>query len=218
MLDRFTIDFRCPYPVFPLPHTVLLPNTLLPLHIFEGRYRKMVQDSLDSFGMVGMATFAEPVSEEEYLKGRPRLRPCVGLGHILQYEPLEDGRFLLLLQGLCRTRITRELPSAPYRKVLLEPFDTDETDETYLDEYRQRIEFLVTDKVLQDAEISAQIKTNFDKTVPTSIMVDRLGDAFLNDGDQRYAFLAAADPAVRARRLIRHIETLKEASDAQRYT
>ena len=218
MEDKFTIDFRIPYPVFPLPHTVLLPNTLLPLHIFEGRYRKMVRDSLDSYGMVGMATFAEAVSEEEYLEGRPKLRPCVGLGHIMQYEPLEDGRFLLLLQGLCRTTIVREVPSHPYRRLRLEPFEEREADDVDLEALRQRLAFLVTDKVLQDAEVSQQIRANFDKAVPTEMLIDRLADAFINDGEARYAVLEDPDPARRARRLIGHIEALKQQTDSQSFT
>jgi ATP-dependent Lon protease len=98
--------------VFPLPATVLLPHAVLPLHIFEPRYRQMVAHALEGDRVVAIAQL-RPGWEGDY-HGRPPMEPLVCAGLILWHETVEDGRFNLLLQGLCRARIEEELPDAPY--------------------------------------------------------------------------------------------------------
>jgi Lon protease-like protein len=100
-------------PIFPLPDVVLFPRMVLPLHIFEPRYRKMVADSLEGAKVIGLALL-RPGWEDGY-EGRPPVyeRACAGL--IEQCEPLPDGRFNLVLRGLARVRIVEELAGQPYR-------------------------------------------------------------------------------------------------------
>jgi Lon protease-like protein len=95
-------------PIFPLPRTVLLPGEVLPLHIFEPRYRDMVADALAGHRVIGMVQL-EPGDEGELL-GIPAVRPfgCVGL--IAQHQELPDGRYLLWLLGVERFHIDEELP------------------------------------------------------------------------------------------------------------
>ncbi|MDA0578722.1 MAG: LON peptidase substrate-binding domain-containing protein, partial [Verrucomicrobia bacterium] len=68
--EVLTIDFRRPVPVFPLPDCVLFPHTLLPLHIYEPRYRKLVEDALDDIGLIALGLFEDMLSDDEYLRGR----------------------------------------------------------------------------------------------------------------------------------------------------
>jgi Lon protease-like protein len=100
-------------PIFPLPDVVLFPRMVLPLHIFEPRYRKMVADALEGAKVIGMALL-RPGWEDGY-EGRPPVyeRACAGL--IEQCETLPDGRFNLVLRGLARVRIVEELAGQPYR-------------------------------------------------------------------------------------------------------
>lgn len=103
-------------PIFPLPSTVLLPGEVLPLHIFEPRYRDMVRDALASHRVIGMVSVL-PGHELEHL-ARPPVNEvgCVGL--IAQHQELPDGRFLLWLLGLERFRIDEELTvDTRYRQV-----------------------------------------------------------------------------------------------------
>jgi Lon protease-like protein len=100
-------------PMFPLPGVFLFPGTLMPLHIFEPRYRRMIEDSLDGPGRIVMATVLE--GHEDELNGAPPVHHIAGLGEIMRHERLPDGRFLILLAGVSRVLI-REIPSrAPYR-------------------------------------------------------------------------------------------------------
>jgi Lon protease-like protein len=99
-------------PIFPLPGVVLLPGTLLPLHIFEPRYRAMVADALDGERTIGMTMWA-PGAEGE--AGEPRIHPIGGAGEIVESERLEDGRYNIVLEGRFRFRVLDEAPPAPYR-------------------------------------------------------------------------------------------------------
>jgi uncharacterized protein len=104
-------------PIFALPGVVLLPGTLLPLHIFETRYRAMVADALEGDKTIGMALM-KPGWETG---GRdPEIFSVGGAGEIVECEPLEDGRYNILLRGRFRYRILQEAAVDPYRQARVE--------------------------------------------------------------------------------------------------
>lgn len=101
-------------PIFPLPNVVFFPHTLLPLHIFEPRYRQMLADCLDGERRLAVVLL-RPGWEADYY-GRPPVHSVAGAGEIIQAEMLHDGRFNIVLQGLGRIMIEGEVPSPkPYR-------------------------------------------------------------------------------------------------------
>lgn len=103
-------------PIFPLPETVLLPSEVLPLHVFEPRYRDMVRDALDTHRVIGMVML-KPGYESSY-EGAPPVREIGCAGVIARHQELADGRYLIWLLGVERFRISRELPaSTKYRQV-----------------------------------------------------------------------------------------------------
>lgn len=104
-------------PLFPLPGVVLLPGTLLPLHIFEPRYREMVADALSGNRVIGMAMLKPGFEEDE---GASPVYEIGGAGEIIESEELEDGRYNILLEGKFRYRIVEESPAAPYRVARVE--------------------------------------------------------------------------------------------------
>lgn len=101
-------------PLFPLPGVVLMPGTLLPLHVFEPRYRALVADALAGDRTIGMAMLFpgwEAAGESE----DPRIYPVGGAGEIVESEELEDGRYNILLEGRFRYRVLAESVAGPYR-------------------------------------------------------------------------------------------------------
>jgi Lon protease-like protein len=109
-------------PIFPLPDLTFFPRTVLPLHIFEARYRAMVTDCLardKRLAVVGL----RPGYETTY-DGKPPVYEVTGVGRIVQWERLATGRYNLLLRGERRARIDRELPADTlYRMVAATPLE-----------------------------------------------------------------------------------------------
>ncbi|MGH2652139.1 MAG: LON peptidase substrate-binding domain-containing protein [Actinomycetota bacterium] len=104
-------------PIFPLPEVVFFPETVLPLHVFEPRYRRMVADCLSGDGRMAVAML-RPGWEQDY-HGRPPVHPVAGVGEIIHAETLADGRYNILLDGQMRVRIESELSGdLPYRRGL----------------------------------------------------------------------------------------------------
>ncbi len=105
-------------PLFPLPNVVLFPGVLLPLHIFEPRYRALTADVLDSDRRLGMVLL-QPGWEPDY-DGKPPIFPIGCSGVIVHAARLEDGRYNILLRGLDRFRIVTEDHALPYRRATVE--------------------------------------------------------------------------------------------------
>jgi uncharacterized protein len=105
--------------LFPLPNLVLYPHVMQPLHIFEPRYRELLEDAIRDDGLIAMALL-EPGWETDY-EGRPPVSPYACLGKIVTYHRLEDGRYNLLLLGVHRIRLVREVePPRCYRQAAVE--------------------------------------------------------------------------------------------------
>ncbi len=104
-------------PLFPLPGVVLLPETLLPLHIFEPRYRAMVADALAGDRLVGMA-MTKPGWPAQ--ADHPPIHEVGGAGEIVESEQLPDGRYNIVLYGRFRYRVLNESERDPYRRAQVE--------------------------------------------------------------------------------------------------
>ena len=131
-------------PIFPLPDVVLFPATLLPLHIFEARYRDMVTDALAADRIIGMVLL-RPGWENDY-EGRPAIYPVGCAGLITHAERLQDGRFNIVLQGMEKFKVLDEDDSRAYRLARVDSVNEqaangDDKDEMRL--ARRRLEALL---------------------------------------------------------------------------
>ncbi len=103
-------------PIFPLARVELFPKALLPLYVFEPRYRELTAACLAGSKLMAVAAL-RPGYEENY-PGRPEVRPVAGLGRIVAHRQNPDGTYNILLRGLSRVRIVHELPPThTYREV-----------------------------------------------------------------------------------------------------
>ena len=105
-------------PLFPLPTTVFYPNTSLPLHIFEPRYRNMVADVLEGRKKIGMVLL-KPGWEKDYY-GSPKIMTIGCVGQIERHSKLPEGKYNILLSGLHRFRILQEIEGKLYRQARVE--------------------------------------------------------------------------------------------------
>ena len=90
--------------VFPLSNFIFFPNTTVPLNIFEPRYVQMIDDSMRSERLIGMV---QPKKTGELKK--PNLYEVGCLGKITSFNETDDGRYLIVLNGISRYKITKEI-------------------------------------------------------------------------------------------------------------
>jgi ATP-dependent Lon protease len=103
-----------PVRLFPLPNLVMFPHVVQPLHIFEPRYCDLLEDALADNRQLAIVLL-EPGWERDY-EGRPAIASVACLGKVVAHERLPTGRHNILLRGLRRAAIRRELPpKQPYR-------------------------------------------------------------------------------------------------------
>ena len=108
--------------VFPLSNFIIFPNTTVPLNIFEPRYIEMIDDCMKSNRIIGMV---QPKKEG---KNGPELYEIGCAGKITSFNESEDGRYLVILNGITRFKILREINNDKlYRQceVSFDDFDVD---------------------------------------------------------------------------------------------
>ena len=99
-------DFKFPnkIPIFPLSNFIIFPNTIVPLNIFEPRYIQMVDDCMKGNRLIGIV---QPKKTGDLKK--PNLYEVGCVGKITSFNETEDGRYFIVLNGICRYKIVDEL-------------------------------------------------------------------------------------------------------------
>ena len=191
-------------PIFPLPNCVLLPGGLLPLHVFEPRYRELTRDCLAGSQLMAVARL-RPGYETTYY-GRPPVCDRCGVGRIICSEELPDGRFALLLRGVARVEIARELPpERPYRLVEARMLADQAVnrDEAFA-HHRKLIQ--LCDRLAEVIEKGGpQLRDLVRAFDEPGACADAIAAALVMDADARQALLEACDPMVRLQRTLGHV-------------
>jgi len=99
---------RVRIPLFPLENVVLLPDAVVPLHVFEPRYRQLTADALAGDRRIGMVAVRPEHAHE--MAGDPPVYGVGCAGVVAEHQRLADGRYHILLHGVHRFRILSELP------------------------------------------------------------------------------------------------------------
>ncbi len=123
-------------PIFPLPNVVLFPKTMMPLRIFEDRYRTMTREALAGDGHIVMVLLRE--GWEATSEGNPAVHDIACLGKIESYEEAEDGKYDIVLSGIQRVRLLREIEHSPYRLAEVEIIEEPACDDSSGEVIRRR--------------------------------------------------------------------------------
>jgi Lon protease-like protein len=193
-------------PIFPLPDVTFFPHTLLPLHVFEGRYRAMVSDTLERDRRLVVVRL-QPGYEATYA-GKPAVYPVAGLGEIVSCERLATGRYNILLKGECRVRFEQELPADTlYRLVRARRLVDDEPAAAAgADVARIRA---ACRALLGALERPADLlDTALAEGQAPGVIADRVAASVLPDADLRQSLLETLDVAARVARVADAVETL----------
>lgn len=142
-------------PLFPLPNAWLFPGAVVPLHVFEPRYRQMVEDSLDGPGRLVLA--AVPEQHHDQMEGAPPVHMVAGLGEIGRHQRLDDGRYMILLVGLARV-LVQEVPSDKlYRMVRVEPLEEVLPAGSQVEDLTDELRAAIRERLGEEVELPEQV-------------------------------------------------------------
>lgn len=179
--------------LFPLPNSVFYPGTVLPLHIFEDRYRQMVGDAIESGQWIGM-TLLQPGYEDAYYDC-PDVVPVGCAGSLDQWIKHDDGKYDIVLHGQSRFRIIRELGDTPYRQAEVELLNNvnDQTIDPSADLYRQLIGKFHAFTSQLPLDNAQKVEMDIKDCRTLGEMVDRVAYFFDRPLDDRQRFLEELD-------------------------
>jgi len=196
-------DFSGTIPLFPLSTVVLFPNTLLPLHIFEPRYKQMFNDVINAERMIGMALL-KPGWQSNYY-GNPDIFQIVGMGKVVSSETLDDGKLNIVLYGLRRVKIKEIVKDNPYRLARVDIINN--INENGEETHRVKIEELISrwNFFLDRKEKSHKINVN--ANLPLDSLTDSLATLIYPNVFDRQKLLEEQNVQKRAEMIIKDLET-----------
>jgi Lon protease-like protein len=190
--------------LFPLPNVVLFPRAILPLHIFEERYKQMVTDALAHDGRIAMALLKSCCMREYH--DNSAIEPVVCIGQIISCERFPDGKYNLLLQGLSRAVIEKEIDGRPYRQAHVSPLRETPIAEIDLSCERWRLHELFLQANL--GPMGKQYAELLGSGLKTAEVADLLAYNLLENTELKQSLLAEADVAVRVQRIVDSLQTM----------
>ena len=110
-------------PIFPLSNFIIFPETTVPLNIFEPRYLQMVDDSMKSHRLIGMIQPKKQLKDE-----KPDLFDVGCVGKITSFNETDDGRYLIIINGLTRFKVLKEIETEKLYRICNVNFDDYKND------------------------------------------------------------------------------------------
>ncbi len=212
-LERFTGMVR----LFPLPNLVMFPHVLQPLHVFEPRYRAMLEEALADDRLIAMAVL-NPGWEADY-EGRPPISPMACLGRIISHHQLEDGSYNVLLLGIERVRLIRELePTKSFREAEVEVCEDFYPPEAAAQ--RAALHRKLGSSLLKALPLVPQAREQLDQLMAADLPLGVLADiiSYLLDIDrkEKESLLWECDVHVRVKKLLKHLKAAAGDAAASR--
>ncbi len=208
--DRDLNDFHNASRLFPLPGVVLFPHAILPLHIFEPRYRQMTEDALATDRLITIVQVRPPT--EWSSPTEPTLEEFGCLGRIFKHERLPDGRFNFLLLGRKRVRLVRELPSPKLYRTsevrVVEDIPPEPTDEWH------RGELIARFRKLSQGVLDPDLDALFETDLPLGVLTDIVAQALSLPPSVKQGLLGEARVVRRAEELLDLLRRIAEAPPA----
>jgi Lon protease-like protein len=193
--------------LFPLPNLVMFPSNVLPLHIFESRYREMLEDAIQGDQLITIATLLPGFDHEYY--SRPPVAPVVCIGQVTAHEKTEQGTYNLALVGLQRAEIDHEIePVRSFRRASVKLYDdhSPESDEA--------IAKLVQQLAKRSQQLLPSAKKLFEEfsrhNIPLGSLTDVLAFHLPLAVDLKLKLLAEPEVLTRAQLLLDSLPAAKE--------
>ncbi len=200
-------------PIFPLPNIVLFPETVLPLHIFEPRYKEMIADAMAGDQMIGI-TQLRPGWEADYY-GTPSVYKIMGVGEITRSERWPNGRYDILLEGRARAQVLSEqLTDAGYRLAqvnILRDLPSSESDEALEIERERMLKIFHKLLMSMPEETRQAFRDDAWTDPPAGVLADLMAHLFAENAYAKQSILGELDVSRRLRLVQVQLRTLLRA-------
>ncbi len=203
-------------PLFPLPNVVLFPGMVLPLHIFETRYRLLLKEANDGDKLIAMGHMRP--GWQSQINGIPPVYEIVGVGRIAALQALPDGTSNIALVGMVRCRIQEETQSAPYRIATVHKLqDHPSADQARTESVHGEL-VRITETLMRKAlqpDVIKVLKVALKERKELGSLSDFLTSVFVQDPKARQEFLENTNTLGRASNLIGILAGMAEGLDPQ---
>ncbi len=191
-------------PVMVLSRAILFPQSILPLHIFESRYRRMLKDSLATHRMFGIGTVRP--SPDGWEENEEEVYNVFGIGIVRVAVNQPDGTSSLILQGLCRARAVNLVEGKPYRRAHIEILQDQGKDCVAMD--------ALSAKVAELVKIRAGLGTLYPKDAIEylaslrypGVLSDLVTSTLLEDPQEKQDILETLDLLERLKKVIHFLQ------------
>lgn len=195
--------------LFPLPNLVVFPHVLQALHVYEPRYRQLLEDALDNDRLIAMGLLA-PGWQQGY-EGQPPLWNVVCLGRVISHAQVEQDKYNILLLGLRRARLVEELPSGKtFRQARVELLEDVYTEQGA--SQRPRLHRRLMDRfrriVPKDPAAQAHVEQLLGSQVPLGVLTDLVAYSLHISLEEKQQMLEEVDVNRRAETLLKHLDRL----------
>ncbi len=216
-MNEETIYIPTVVPVFPLPQVVLFPGTLLPLHVFEERYRDMVMDALQEESNALAIALLRPGFESLYYTPRAPIHEIVGVARIVASEETNDDKYNILIHGLLRARIVDESHERSYRRARIEPIHSHcSSGDVRSRELRRELLSAIRHDTAIDPELRRHWIKLFDTSLDLEELTDLIGAGMPSEPELRQCLLNETDASERVEMLLEQLHTLEQVSRVSR--
>ena len=181
-------------PVMVLPGVTLFPNALLPLHIFESRYRLMLEEALGDCRMLAMAMTRDKQERE--------VEPIAGAGLVRACIRNDDGTSNLILQGVSRVRFTGWEQMEPFRIARIEPVQSREGDQENIESRVTQLHALCARFKEQGIELPSQFEAYLNQISNIGVITDLVASTLVADSRVRQMLLEEVEIPKRLEKLL----------------
>ena len=184
-----------------LSNAVLVPNALLPLHIFEPRYREMLRWCLERDRLFCVAMTKPGIKETP-----ENFCPVGGIGLVRACVAAEDGTSNLILQGLARVKFGNLLQAEPFRIAEIREFPSDCPNLVEAEALGAKVVEICAKLHEQGHELPAALVQKLRHVADPELLADIVTQTFLREPAQQQRLLEEASVSGRMRMLIRYLQ------------
>lgn len=197
-----TIHLPDQVPVMPLPGALLFPHALLPLYIFEPRYREMLEYALKEHRMFSVALLKP---QRTQWKSSGDFFPVAGVGLIRACVGRGDGTSNLILQGLQRVRFTGFEQSDPFPIARIEPLKSDATPSVETEALGAKVLELYSKLKDSGRQLPEKVDQYLSHLGDMEMLADLMAATFVNDPLRRQQLLEELSLKQRLRLVIQYL-------------